>query len=273
MLVAVWRVFAVDSRSRSGLPPRRQPARVREVHDVAQQVRCLRTLPNVCGQRHETVDGELNDVGAPVADLAVARRHQNPATWGPAAQLIQLDPLDEHAGAQVLLTDAPQAGTGEEAQGLSTRLGGLPLTLHAAGQALAEPTAELRSFSAYQQALASRSISLLPDLPASPDASDPEIARRLVGYTWELSLDQLAAEGLPLARPLLRLAALLAEAPFPRSLLTSELLAQVTGRDVRTAALDGALAGLGRYGLLEVPALPRTRQVPALGPRPSRMRT
>jgi tetratricopeptide (TPR) repeat protein len=200
--------------------------------------------------------------------VVVSSRDQDPATWGPSAQLIRLDPLDAQAGAEVLLRAAPRAGSVEEARELSVRLGGLPLVLRAAGRAVSEPTAALRSFSAYQQALTSQSITVLPDLPASPDASNPEIVRRLVGYTWELSLDQLVAEGLPLARPLLRLAALLAEAPIPRSLLTRELLAQVTGSDVSTAALDGALAGLGRYGLLEVPDPARTHQIPTLAVHP-----
>ena len=223
-----------------------------------------------------TVSGD----GEPVADyrgwirpsraglVVVSSRDQDSATWGPAAQLIRLGPLDEHAGGQVLLTAAPKAGTAEQAQGLSVRLGGFPLALRAAGRALAEPTAALRSFGTYQRALASRSISLLPDLPASPDASDPEIARRLVGYTWELSLDQLAGEGLPLARPLLRLIALFAEAPIPRFLFAPDLLSELTGSDVSAAALDGALAGLGRYGLLEVPDPVRTYQIPTLAVHP-----
>jgi tetratricopeptide (TPR) repeat protein len=196
--------------------------------------------------------------------LLVTSRDQDTTTWGSAAQLICLGPLDAQAGAQVLLAAAPHAGTQEEAVALAARLGGLPLALYAASAAVAEPTAPLRSFAAYQLALACRSLSVLPDLPARPDATKQEIARSLVGHTWELSLDQLDAEGLGVARPLLRMLALFAEAPIPRPLVTAQLLAQVTGQTVSAATLNAAASGLRRYGLLDTPDLARTHQIATL---------
>jgi tetratricopeptide (TPR) repeat protein len=200
--------------------------------------------------------------------LLVTSRDQDTTTWGAAAQLIRLGPLDADAGAQVLLAAAPQAGTPEEAAALATRLGGLPLALYAASAVIREPAAALRSFVAYQQALASRSLSVLPELPARPDLTDQNTARSLVGHTWELSLDQLDAEGLGVARPLLRLLALFAEAPIPRTLLTTELMDQVTGQTVSAATLNAAVTGLRRYGLLDTPDLTRTHQIVTLALHP-----
>ncbi|HEU0089539.1 MAG TPA: hypothetical protein VFQ77_18165 [Pseudonocardiaceae bacterium] len=54
--------------------------------------------------------------------------------------------------------------------------------------------AQWRTFAPYQQALSERMTSVLPD---RPDVSDPEVARQAVGYTWERSLDQPSADGLP----------------------------------------------------------------------------
>ncbi|MGH3902421.1 MAG: tetratricopeptide repeat protein [Pseudonocardiaceae bacterium] len=200
--------------------------------------------------------------------LVVTSRDQDTTTWGVAAQLISLGPLDAEASAQLLLAAAPHGGTLEEAVALATRLGGLPLALYAASAVVGEPTSALRSFAAYQQALASCSLSVLPDLPARPDLADQNTARSLVGHTWELSLDQLDAEGLGMARPLLRLLALFAEAPIPRPLLATQLAAQVTGQTVSATTLNAAVTGLRRYGLLDTPDLTRTHQIVTLALHP-----
>lgn len=97
--------------------------------------------------------------------------------------------------------------------------------------------------------------------PTRPDAGDPEVARRLVGYTWELSLDQLSADGLPRARTLLRLLALFNDAPIPRSVITPGLLIAVTAEPISTEAVDRTLTGLHRYGLIDVPDATRTHDV------------
>ena len=87
-------------------------------------------------------------------------------------------------------------------------------------------------------------------LPALPDVENPDVARSLVGHTWELSLDQLADEGQPLTRPpVLRALALCADAPVPRTLIGPALLDGVVDGPVNEAAVDGVLAGLDRYGL------------------------
>lgn len=106
----------------------------------------------------------------------------------------------------MLLDAASRAGTPEKAQELAERLGRLPLALRAAGSYLATPTSRYRTFERYRRALDAELGTLLG--AAHQDASRPDVARTVVRHTWELSLDQLAAEGHVLARPLLRLLAL-----------------------------------------------------------------
>ncbi|MCX5434745.1 tetratricopeptide repeat protein (plasmid) [Streptomyces sp. NBC_00257] len=189
--------------------------------------------------------------------LLVTSRDSEQQTWGPCASLLQLESLDAAAGGQVMLDLAPQAGTVHEARELAVRLGGLPLALHAAGTYLARPGSRYRTFTTYRQALEVE----LPNLLGveHPDAADSQIARTVVRHTWEVSLDQLAAEGNPLARPLLRLLALLGPAPVPLSLISSELLTAATGDESTVVGLEAALAGLHRYGLLGFPTRARER--------------
>jgi tetratricopeptide (TPR) repeat protein len=206
---------------------------------------------------------EIGPAGEPVADyrgwirphgrglLVVTSRDGSEQTWGPCARLLPLEPLPVRPAGQVLLDAAPAAGTAEQARELAARLGGLPLALHAAGTYLAGPTSRYRTFAAYRQALERELWSLLG--AAHPNASHPQVARAVVRHTWEVSLDQLAGEGNVLARPLLRLLALLAQAPVPLSLITPDLLSVVTGHDVTAVALEAAFAGLHRYGLLGLP--------------------
>ncbi|OLR95069.1 NB-ARC domain-containing protein [Actinokineospora bangkokensis] len=121
--------------------------------------------------------------------LLVTSRDRTAQTWGRDAERIELGSLSPQEGGQALLDLAPGAGTAEDARELAARLGGLPLALHAAGTALASPTARLRTFTAYQQALLDKSAQVLPE---HPDITDRDTARTLIGHTWEVSLDQLA---------------------------------------------------------------------------------
>ena len=156
-----------------------------------------------------------------------------------------------------------RAGTQAQAQELAERLGRLPLALYAAGSYLATPTSRYPTFERYRQALDAELGTLLG--AEHPDASDPDVARTVVRHTWELSLDQLAAEGHVLARPLLRTLSLLAPAPVPLSLMIPDLLTAVTGQATTVVAVEAALAGLHRYGLLGTPGDPNVRVQPAQG--------
>ncbi|MFD3983510.1 tetratricopeptide repeat protein, partial [Streptomyces griseus] len=132
------------------------------------------------------------------------------------------------------------------------RLGGLPLGLNAAGTYLSVPTSRHRTFTAYRRALEAEFGDLLgAEHPGA--GSDPDIARRVVRHTWDLSLDQLHGDGYVLARPVLQLLALFEAAPVPRSLMTPELVTGATGLPATAAAVDAALAGLHQYGLLYTP--------------------
>lgn len=184
--------------------------------------------------------------------LLVTSRAGDPAVWGGRAELMRVAALAASAGGQVLLDAAPAAGTAAEAQRLSVRLGGLPLALHAAGRYLAAPGSRYRTFTAYQDALDGHLATLLG--AEEPGGADPEDARRLVRYTWELSLDQLTASGNTLARPVLRLLSLLAPAPVPVSFLSPELVTAACGLPAATVTVESAVNGLHAYGLLDTPA-------------------
>ncbi|MFD3548617.1 tetratricopeptide repeat protein [Streptomyces sp. NPDC058655] len=184
--------------------------------------------------------------------LLVTSRAGDPAVWGGRAELMRVAALAASAGGQVLADAAPAAGTAAEAERLSVRLGGLPLALHAAGRYLAAPGSRYRTFTAYQDALDGHLATLLG--AEQPGWTDPEAARRLVRYTWELSLDQLTASGNTLARPVLRLLSLLAPAPVPVSLLSPELVTAACGLPATTVTVESAVNGLHAYGLLDTPA-------------------
>ena len=184
--------------------------------------------------------------------LVVTSRDTSAGTWGPRAHLVPLEPLDEEAAGAVLCEAAPAAGSAAEARALAARLGGLPLALRAVGPYLTSPTSRYRTFTAYRHALDTEFGDLLG--APHPRADDPEVARRVVRHTWDLSLDQLHADGYVLARPVLRLLALLEAAPVPRCVLTPELLAEVTEQEATATGVDLALAGLHQYGLITVPA-------------------
>ncbi|MGI5518412.1 tetratricopeptide repeat protein [Streptomyces sp. CA-106131] len=193
--------------------------------------------------------------------LLVTSRNTDPAVWGTQAVLRRVAPLEPAAGGQVLCDAAPHAGSAAEARALADRLGGLPLALHGVGRYLAAPGSRYRAFTAYTTALDTQLGTLLG--ATQRQASDPTVARTLIRRTWELSLDQLAADGTPLARPVLRLLSLLAPAPVPVSLLTPELVTEATEQQTGEIEVEAALNGLHTYGLIDTP----TRQggQPVLG--------
>ncbi|WP_254400706.1 tetratricopeptide repeat protein [Streptomyces sp. AC555_RSS877] len=180
--------------------------------------------------------------------LLVTSRDTSPATWGPRAHLLHLEPLSPAAAGTVLCDSSPTAGTATEAEVLGTRLGGLPLALEAASRYLASPTSRYTTFTAYLQALDREFGDLIG--AEHPQAADPDVARTVVRHTFDVSLKQLHTDGYTLARPLMHLLAVLEAAPIPRTLITPALLADATGHPVTAAELDAALAGLHQYGLL-----------------------
>ncbi|MFJ8562409.1 tetratricopeptide repeat protein, partial [Streptomyces microflavus] len=241
-----------------------QNGRAALVDVVWEQLAAMRgwviVLDNVDTPRNLGPDGELpasyrgwvRPEGAGL--LLVTTRDSAQDTWGPKARLIPLEPLSADAASAVLRDAAPDAGTPEEAAALGGRLGGLPLALDTARRYLANPTSRYRTFTAYQHALDTEFGDLLG--AQHPQGADPEVARRAVRHTFDLSLTQLHTDGYTLAHSTLFLLALLAPAPVPRTLLTPALLTDATGQSATAAELDAALAALHQYSLISTPAVP-----------------
>jgi hypothetical protein len=197
--------------------------------------------------------------------LLITSRDGSRDTWGAAAIRFHLEELPATDAAEVIVDAVEDAdpkrqddacklmGGRGRAQALAEQLGGFPLALRVAGLALASPTAEYRTFDEYRLALAD----FLRETVAAPHYGplDVDQKRRLVRYTWELSLDQLIAEGNVLTRKLLRIMSLTADAPIPRFLVTARLMEHVPNleRDpVEKSTVEAALAGLHRHGLVGV---------------------
>ena len=138
----------------------------------------------------------------PAGMVIVTTRIRDPRVWGTWVTLRELKPLDDEVGAEVLRDLAPEVADpgGHEARELSRRLGGLPLALHLAGAYLGSPFARWSTFAGYRAALDG------VELPAALTDIEEQGAADIhanVQRTWDLSLDALAAEGRPQARPLL----------------------------------------------------------------------
>ena len=195
----------------------------------------------------------------PAGMVIVTTRIRDPQVWGTRVTLRELKPLDDEAGAEVLRDLAPEVADpgGHEARELSRRLGGLPLALHLAGAYLGSPFAHWSTFAGYRQALDG------VELPAALTDIEEQGAdiHGTVQRTWDLSLDALAAEGRPQARPLLLVLSCFAPAtPIPAWLLQlpplAALLADRAGQEKDNGAerrgLRAGLQGLSRTGLIEI---------------------
>src|SRR5216683_3484698 len=174
--------------------------------------------------------------------VVVTSRNASRAAWGRHARVLPVGPLEEDDAAQVLLDWAPQAGDDAAARTLARRLGCLPLALHLAGSYLESDVALRGSFRDYQRALDNEDVR--PHLlTARPDIGSTVNARAVVMRTWEISLDALARNGVPQARPLLRLLSCYDPAtPVPLGLLVPGLLSSLLGADGETGRALGANA-------------------------------
>ena len=197
----------------------------------------------------------------PAGIVIVTTRVRDPQVWGTRVTLRELKPLDDEAGAEVLRDLAPEVADpgGREARELSARLGGLPLALHLAGAYLGSPFARWSTFAGYRQALDG------VELPAALTDIEEQGAdiHSTVQRTWDLSLDALAAEGRPQARPLLLVLSCFAPAtPIPSWLLQLPPLAELlagpghAGQDngAERRGLRAGLQGLSRTGLIDISA-------------------
>ncbi|GAA3076686.1 NB-ARC domain-containing protein [Streptosporangium carneum] len=171
----------------------------------------------------------------------VTTRVSNRLVWGSEADMHPVATLDVQQAGALLMDLAPAAGVVAEALVLAERLGGLPLALTAAGSYLSQVgtgvgllrPAHIRTFLQYDAALSAGGSALL-------DQQDERRHRRLVGHTWEMSLDHLEGQGLTQARSLMRLLSCFAVAPLPVAVLSP------------SASTVRSLEGLIHYGLVDV---------------------
>ncbi|MFC4047966.1 NB-ARC domain-containing protein, partial [Dactylosporangium siamense] len=152
--------------------------------------------------------------------VLVTTRDIRQSTWG-AWIVHTLRPLPDDHGARILTDLAPSAaGTEADARRLAHRLGGLPLALHLAGTYLRSTAGAapwpgiIRRYNDYRTALDTHPVAALDRKPLGslPAAREP---RQVMTATWEISLNLLTGQGMPLARPILRLLACYADAPLP----------------------------------------------------------
>jgi tetratricopeptide (TPR) repeat protein len=176
--------------------------------------------------------------------------------WAPWIQLLPVKPLDSVAGGDLLLDIAPAAGSEAAARRLAKTLGGLPLAIDLVGQYLREASTYLlpsagtvTTFDSYRMTFKQRFLEM------SMDADDRtgDSSRRALSTTWEISLDQLAAQGHDLARPLLRLLSCCAPGPLPyRAVLRSEILVLCQlFTDPTPRRIDRSLKALSGLGLIQ----------------------
>ncbi|MBH5336427.1 tetratricopeptide repeat protein [Streptomyces pactum] len=189
----------------------------------------------------------------------VTSRVGTPGVWGREANTHRVGVLAPADGRDVLLDLAGEAGDPAEAQVLAERLDGLPLALKLAGSYLARsargagllrhrgrrPGGRVRSFAAYTEALGEAGAGFLDqgEQWRLDEAGTEQMHRRLVGRTWELSLDLLEEQQLPEARAMMRLLSCCAPAPFPVELLDPGLLPVAGPHEAAGAAGRGTAAG------------------------------
>ncbi|MFF9483469.1 tetratricopeptide repeat protein [Streptomyces sp. NPDC014676] len=165
---------------------------------------------------------------SPSGTVLVTTRHAASPLWRtPEVSSHRLGVLPLEDATLVLRDLAPDAGTRESARKVARRLGCLPLALTLAGAHLAHQLLESWSMDEYDRKLSEESTALV-DRGASA-TGDGGQSRRLVGRTWQLSLDTLAAGGLPEATALLRLLSFWAADPVPLSLLMPAAQGRVDG--------------------------------------------
>ncbi|MFJ9406818.1 tetratricopeptide repeat protein [Streptomyces sp. NPDC101393] len=158
--------------------------------------------------------------------------------------------------ARALCDLAPDAGSVEDAELVARRLGCLPLALHLAGSYMGQPLLEVCSMTDYHQRLEDDEPTALLDQGAAPGAPS---SRQLIGTTWQLSLDALAADGAPEAVSLLRLLSFWSAEPLPVSLLS-----RVGGALLPTGRLESALRGLLAHSLVALTAVPGASDGPSV---------
>ncbi|MDT0548341.1 tetratricopeptide repeat protein [Streptomyces lonegramiae] len=188
---------------------------------------------------------------SPTGTVVVTTR-QAAAHWWPGAELLQFGVLPREDAALVLRDLAPHAGSVEDAGEVADRLGRLPLALTLAGGFLAHQVIDPWTLADYSRRLDGGGSGLSPTDPielidqgAAAVGGD---SRHLLSHTWQLSLDALAAQGLPEAGRLLSLLACWSSDPLPLSVLSGTKLDPV----LPASRVESALRGLLDHSLTEL---------------------
>lgn len=171
----------------------------------------------------ELLDGWLRP--SRTGTVLVTTRRARAVQWQ-GAVLHPLDVLPPEDAALVITDFAPGRGTPQDALDLANRLGRLPLALRLAGSYLERQALETWSLNDYR-ARFERDGTFLADQGAElPYVEDPgalitegELRQRL-SWTWQITLDDLDARGLPEATTLMRLLSCWSPAPVPRAVLS-----------------------------------------------------
>jgi tetratricopeptide (TPR) repeat protein len=201
--------------------------------------------------------------------VVVSSRHGAQATWGTHALVERVGALSNEDAARVLRDLAPRAGSHEEAQALSRRLGGLPLGLSLAGSYLSSEFAGWITFDAYRQALDADPGGAWHAAAIEDESDDDKVT---VMRTWEISLDELAKHGVGQARILLRLLSCFAAAqPIPPDLFKAEhlrsLLKMHQGAPEEVdRRVERGLRGLHRLALIDTTSVEAGRTAVVIHP-------
>ncbi|MER6027577.1 hypothetical protein [Streptomyces sp. NPDC001851] len=201
---------------------------------------------------------------SPAGLTVVTSRVGNPMVWGGQGRCRSVDVLSPEDGAAVLMDFAGDSGPAADALLLAERLGGLPLALRLAGAYLARTRRGfgllrdsgdhglVRDFAGYARELDRLGAELLDRGEPDGQSAGERRLRRLVGRTWEMSLDLLAAQGLPEARDLMRLLSCFGRAPFPVMVLQRAVQTRQELFPSGAERVELALEALGDVSLLTV---------------------
>lgn len=190
--------------------------------------------------------------------VIVTSRESRVERWASWIHHHHVESLSAEDGASVLLDRVPEAGTAHDAKLLAANLGGLPLALDIVGSYLASAARAVwpdsdtpTTFADYLSTYADR----VADIDAAAGNGDRVSSRRNIATTWDLSLDLLARQGHPSARPLLHLLSWFAAVPLPYQLVldldvlrASPLFADLTERQLKEALQN--LVGLRLVNLV-----------------------
>lgn len=184
---------------------------------------------------------------SPIGTVLVTTR-QAAAHWWPGAKLLQLGVLPRKDAALVLRDLAPHTGSIEDAADVADRLGRLPLALTLAGGFLAHQVIDPWSLADYGRRLDGSAGSDPIEFIEQGATAIGGDSRHLPSRTWQLSIDALAAQGLPEAGHLLRLLACWSSDPLPLSVLLGAEL----GPALPASHVESALRGLLDHSLTEL---------------------